>query len=407
MDRSGARRLFALLALGVLVFTSGCADFPPSPTVCITCEKGIENATADGPDVSVESSELGIRVREDGNSRWTVRANLSGPDVGELRSDPDRVSRLARESVTGAVGDVAPYVAIHGGNVTNLSARMEDDVLVVSFTVSNVARRGFGEVLLVDYFDTEGRGPSSYLLGADRVVVRGPAGTVATNYPPEANVTERGRAVVWRSSDTRVVTGDTYVAFAPDDRLSTRLATRSTVTSHVASWAAPRTARVGWLYALGLLGVTVLVSRSFAGKSPVRRVGRGDSLRARFADRPPVDLPAVVVLHAGLLVGIFGGVGRTLVGELFVWPLIVSVGGFLLLGVSIGRYPRASRFLAFSLGGVPFVVASALVTSSRPSSTPQLDLLVFVVVLLLLGTPSFVLGTRFRRRSDAESSSES
>lgn len=385
-----------------MVFLTGCADFPASPTACLTCERGIKNASVDGPNVSVESSELVIHVYRDGDSRWTVRANLSGEGVERLRRNPRLVKRFSRRSVTGSVSDLGPHVAIHHGNVRSPTGKMKDDTLVIAFTVTDAAKRGFGDVLLVDYFNVEGRGPPSYLLGTDRVVIRGPSETVVTKSPPRATVTDGGRSVVWRKPSTIAISGDTYVAFAPDRSRSSRLATWITTTSERIRWAMPWAMRAGIPYAILLVSVAICYSVYVTGKLSVWRVGKGDSFRARLTDKPPVDIPVVVLLCAGLLVGIFSGSGRALITALFVWPPVVPAGMFLLLGLSAKRYPRTNRFATLTLGGTPFVM-TAVPTVKVPASygqvsIPGLTVIPPVVLLLLVSYPVFYLGVGLRRR---------
>lgn len=397
------RTLLGTFALAALVLTTGCVDFPPDPTICVTCELGVESATADRYNVSVGHSELHIRVRENGTARWTVRSNLTGPDVDAFQSDPERVDWLADRAVTGSVDvEGITHLGVHGGSVENVSARMTGDTLVVSFTVAGFAERGFGNVLLVDYFHTEAQAPASYSLGTDRLVVRGPPGTVVTNRPPTGVVTDGGQTVTWHPSDARVQ-GTTYVAFGTDRGRATNLATKATIGAAVAEWVAPRTWHWGIKHSGVLFATTVLLSLFFVGRSPVRIGDTDDSPLRRLASDPPVDMAVVMLVLAGwavIAVADSNGVSQTLL--LLITPLpLLPAGLFFLLGYSIEEFPRVSRSITVAIAGLPFVIASWHIATPvgyplEADGVVYQELLLWTLIVLATGVPLFYAGYKKR-----------
>lgn len=392
------RRRYALLALIALVFLAGCVDYPPAWSVCLTCEDGLEAAARDGPNVSVTGSELHIDVHGNGTGRWTVRSELAGPGVESLRSDPALVDRFAREAVTDSVGGAAITYAIHDGEVDDLSARMEGDVLVTSFAVEDMARRGVGDVLLVDFFNTRGRRPALYGLGTDRLVVRGPSGTVVTNRPPRAAVSTDGGAAVWTRRH-RTVSGETYIAFGRDREPTTRIATEATVAVAVAEWVVPSAVRLGFLHAVLLSGVAVLLARSTSVRP--RSWIRDPRGAFRDLDRrvPPIEFVAVPLALFGLAVVAVvdpGGIGYGIVSPLAVFPPILPVALFALLGYSKDRDRRLARATTIGIGGSPMVMAAVVAVTLPASYVNPLNATIDVPVFatLLFGLPLFFLVRR-------------
>lgn len=403
MAIGGRRRsLYALVALVLLVFLAGCVDYPPSYSVCLSCERGIEAAAEEGPDVTVTHSELSIRVREDGSGRWTVRSELAGPGVEELRSDPGLVDRFAGDAVTDSVGSVATTYAIHQGDVRDRTARMDGDAIVISFAVDDMARPGVDGVLLVDYFNTRGGPPSSYELGSDRVIVRGPPGTVVTNQPPQATVSTDGGTAAWAGPRSRV-TGHTYVAFGPDRTTSSRVAAEATVAYAVAGWVVPEVVRKGLLFSAVMTVTALAIVRLTAGEIAPWIDDPVGALRALDVGLPPVDLVAVPLALFGLCVAVvadLGGIGYRYAMDLVLYPPLAPLGLFALLGYWAGRNRRVTRSLVLAIGGSPFVMAAAvavtLPSGSYYRSPAETEIAVSVLAMLVLGPPLYLLARRMQ-----------
>lgn len=388
-----ARRGLCLCALLAFVLLTGCVDFPPDYNVCLSCEQGIEAGAGDELDVTVERSDLEIRVAEDGSARWRVRADLSGGNVSELADDPDRVDRIADRAVTDRVRiDLITQYASHGGNVRNVSGNLEDRRMVITFTVPSFGHRSAHGVTVVDTFHAKGEGPPSYRLGTDRVVVRGPPGTVVTNDPPGAAIASDGGAAIWEGTETRV-SGETYLVFGNDRGLATRSATDVAVGVDVARWLIPH------LYVAIPGSVAFLVVGVVGTQWRARRRVEWDGLTKTIVAEQKQLLATIftwsgigIVVLAGSAVAVaagdVGGVGRGLVWTLLTKLPVVPVVLFGFLGWDVGRDGGFREKLLLAIVLVPFAMAAPWVAAPAPpgyQSPVGMELTYHAAVVLTMG----------------------
>lgn len=397
MDHTArGRRRLALGAVVALVVLSGCVDYPPDHYACLSCETGIEAAAGPQQNVSVEASELLIQVRDDGAARWRVRADLTGDDVDRLRSDPNRVDRIATEAVTDSVFvDAVTHKSAHEGRVENVSGRLDGDVLYLTFVVAETGARTPGDVVLVDLFHTEQRHPRSWTLGADRVTIRGPPETTVTRAPPKAPLRDDGRTLVWTSR----IDGDSYVAFAPTGRPLSGPATDLAVATDTTTWAIPRVA-LGFVPGVILVTVASVLSVVVTGRRPLPNVDADAPLRDRLRAEPPVLAAGVLlglVAVAAVIVYDVAGV-RSLSRPLAIWWSIVAAGLFAPLGYADRGDGRARRSLVAALFGTPFVGAAVLATTPPASvyETADVTMLLSALVAVGVGVPAYFVGRSLR-----------
>ncbi|UVE50029.1 hypothetical protein KU306_14120 [Haloferax larsenii] len=225
------RRIFlALLVVSAVlpaVVGPTTASRPPVP-VCGVCSGPFENVAADaGVDLTIESSDLHIRVDESGTGHWTARMRINDDAAATFRDDPVLLDTVVRQVYEGDGYFVAePH---------DLTARMDGDTAVVTFDVPDMAHRSVGNTLLVDYFNAEGH-TRWVSLDTDRLTVSGPAGTVLVNDPPEAS-TEDGNAT-WstENGDYQSIDRETYLAFGPDRGVSSLAAAQVSIAADSAPY---------------------------------------------------------------------------------------------------------------------------------------------------------------------------
>jgi hypothetical protein len=335
------RALPPVLAVATLVavLTVTAAGAPPPQHVCGVCGEDLEIAAEDEDiDLTVVNSSLDITVTDDGDGRWVARIAVENATALTDHSLRERIVRQTYE---------------HGRTVVenpmNLTTALDGDTLVVRFAVRDMAHRGVGGVLVVDYFRSapvEG----SYVVAADRVTVTGPAGT-APSYV-DGGATAREGSVVWRTGADGAVhlPDETYLAFAPGGGVAGKVTSLLAVTTMQASMYGPTVAVLGSLPA-ALLGAAALGLTRFE-----RRV----SAWAYDLDVQPQTLR----LGAGALalaLAVTGAVSLVaapaLRGALFALPVAL----FLLLG-SLGESDRRLRTtVGLALVATPFLAATALV----------------------------------------------
>jgi len=203
------RRLAALLLGAALLAPAvvGLATASPMPTsVCTPCDRGFE-AAAQGHDldVQIQRSTATVQVHANGSATWTVRNQLSGDDVADLRQNDARLEQVASESIR------YRGMAVHDQRLLDVEFAA-DDMAVLRYRAPNFADQTLG-VLRSDYFRDH---PGAYLvsdLGADRLTVVAPEGMVVAAGIPGSSVD--GREMTLRSFDA---SGDgPFVVFAPED----------------------------------------------------------------------------------------------------------------------------------------------------------------------------------------------
>lgn len=230
---SNARRLLVLLIVAALVLPAvlgASGARPPPQAICAVCAEAEERETVGGVTIEATAASTTIRIRENGSGHWTSRVELNDAAARRLAGN----DTLRREFVEAALSGYAA-----ADDPRRLASRVDDRTLVVEYDVEGMAHRSVGGVLLVDYFYWGGDDARWFRLGADRVVLRGPNGTVATHAPGDAKAGD-GR-VVWTAGDDDWTTLDrsTHVAFAANDGVAARAGSLVAVQADVLQAIAP------------------------------------------------------------------------------------------------------------------------------------------------------------------------
>lgn len=399
------RRLLATAFLLLFVALAGCHALAPlEEPVCHACEAGVEGV--DDSDVTVDSSSLQVDFMANGSGRWTVTAAVSGPDAERLRTNETAVRLLAERAVANrAYVDGTGYRPIHGGNVSNLTARFANGTLTIGFTVADAAGQGPGGTLLVDYLHTEWERPPDHLLGADEVMFRGPPGTVVTNDPPGGRLTEDGRAVVWTGSGTRV-SSHTYVTYGPDRSAGSRAAGQAAIASHVVQWAGPRivATAAGPVVGLAVLFAVlwlVVYWRDDALAAPWNRQTEAEP-KGAYRDLSGDLAVGVALVAIGIGVpfvlrslGLTGGMSVP-----FVLVVAVAATLFLVAGAAVHQSRRGSRVATMLAVCSPFVLAAVETqTAPGPFGAYVVRTAPLWAVLCLVVSPLFLVGWYLGRRA--------
>lgn len=220
----------ALLAVLVLATVVGAtAASAPPVEVCTVCGDRFE-AAADrhGVDLAVAESTLDVHVREDGSARWVVRNRLDADGAQALRDNRSALDAVVRDALADRRYPAAGGHATLVENPMNVTASLDGDTVVVSFTVEEFAHRSVGGLLVADGFHVERDG--RYLSAdADRVTVHAPDGYAVSNRPPNADV--RGDAAVWADEygSHAPVAASTYVVFVRDSGPATGVLTQAAI----------------------------------------------------------------------------------------------------------------------------------------------------------------------------------
>lgn len=194
--------------LGPSAVGSASASIPPQP-LCWVSGNGFEElASEEGVPVEVEESTIRIRVHENGTATFRVRNVVNDSAASRLETDPD-----AFEAVRGSVSDRVLTMNPEGSEV---SVRLEDDFVVITYSVEDFAHGTANGGLIVDQFAQH---PHGYVIDADRVELRGPDGWNVANHPATGDVRsldtdDGGEKIVWTDWE---ISEDTYPVLAPDD----------------------------------------------------------------------------------------------------------------------------------------------------------------------------------------------
>ncbi|ELZ82982.1 hypothetical protein C453_13271 [Haloferax elongans ATCC BAA-1513] len=335
------RRIFlALLVVSAVlpaVVGPATAGRPPVP-VCGVCSDSFSGAAYDaGVNLTVESSNLHVRVDESGTGHWTARTVIDETAAATFRDDPALLESVVRESFDGHRQFV--------DDPRNLSMQMDGQTVVVTFDVPEMTSRGYGNVLLVDYFNADGDTRHVYV-DADRFTVSGPEGTVLVNDPPGAD-TENGTAT-WSTEDGdyQPIDYTTYLAFGPNNGLGTQAAAYASIAADSAPYLLS-----DLLYSALVPTLLMLFGVLAVQRYTRRRDATVDSCRTLAA----IVAGLGIVWIAGLVaLGMFSG-GLSAVS----WTLGLQ---FVALGAIALRRPEVFTFrrLVAATVGPPVVVAAAV-----------------------------------------------
>ncbi|ELZ94290.1 hypothetical protein C440_11733 [Haloferax mucosum ATCC BAA-1512] len=212
MKSRSAVLAFLLVVAMLPAATTATMGSPPPQTACIVCGTEFEYvADAAGVNLTVESSEMHVRIDDDGVGHWTARVTVDDAAATTFRENPDLLDTVVRQTFEerrGLVDD--PH---------DLDSRLVGETVVVTFTVPEMASDGVGDVLLVDYFN-DPTGTRHVYVEADRFVVTGPEGSALLNDPPGTTTNET--AAMWSDDGQYISTIDsqTYLTFGPDGGLT-------------------------------------------------------------------------------------------------------------------------------------------------------------------------------------------
>ena len=373
MDRRAA--LLALLVLLPLLVPMAGASSGPLP-VCGVCGTSFVGAARDhGVPLEIEHSELVVDVGRNGTGRWRAEVDVNASAADRFRENPALLDSIVAE----VYAEWRPLVE----DPHDLSARTDGSTVVVTFTVPEMAHRGVGNVLLVDYFNSGGT-DRYYRLDADRFVLRGPAGTTLVNDPPGA--TREGGAAVWTADDDYTSFDDgTYVAFGPNRDAWTLTAAQLSIAMDAAPYMADHLVVAASLptviLAVGLAAVTA-VHRRFVDGGSIRNAGG-----------------LVALVAAGCLLAVFAfDAADGALGALGVFVTLLSIG----IGLVAAVVPERSRDALtlrrlVAITAVPAVLVTAVLAAGFDLSFPgELVTGVAVVLALLLFLPAGYAAGRSR-----------
>jgi hypothetical protein len=284
--------LLVTTALVTTALTAPAAARPPPDPVCEPCGDGfadelrwhgeLHGLNASATVTGVERSTATVRVRKNGTVAWTVRNRLANDAAVELlRENGTALAAVAADATSGRL----------------LDARVTSDgVVVLRYRTPDAAAVAPGGAVRFDHF-RETRSHHFDGLGADRLTVRGPPGTVVRGAPAAADVDGNAFTLTTYGDD-----GSGFVTFAPPG-----------VTGHALGVLAVVDA-LWLLVATNLLVVVLfpaaLLLAGLAGTARVLDRGPGGEERVNRT-AAAVGAIGVVVLVAALLA--LGGFQRLLV----------------------------------------------------------------------------------------------
>ncbi|WP_430638928.1 hypothetical protein [Haloferax volcanii] len=366
-------RTLALVTLALLVALAGlpvgnapAEARPPPEAVCGVCGEAFEEAgDAAGVPLTVESSTLRVRVNDDRSGTWTARVDLDDESAATFRENPEQLDRVVR----GTFDDYRVFT----DDRRRLETRMDGDTAVVTFEVPEMASRGYGDVLVVDYFHDDGVRGTVYV-DADRFVVTGPEGSSLLTAPAETRT--NGTAAVWSAADEGAASigSQTYLTFGPDAGLATTAAAYASLAADSGPGVLTNLAWVAVVPTLVLI-VGVLLVRQFDRRFDDERGAR------RFG--PPVAALGVMWGLCLLVVQAFSGSAAAVA-----WLLALQL---VALGVVSAARPEALGFRRLVAAAVGPQVALAVATAiSMPGANPwvsfsALALATAIVLFLPLG----------------------
>nr|WP_121743065.1 hypothetical protein [Natronorubrum halophilum] len=431
-----ARFTLAVLccSLVVLIGVAAVVAAPPPTHLCGVCGSGVaDDAEIDG---AAEPGTLDIYVDESGDSLWSARVPVTDSAAERYRSNGTALEV--------AVDDAWFRSHAASGDVEAAESTLEDETVVVNYTVADVARPGVGESWIVDYF-AAGSSNTRYQLAAQRVTIHAPDGAVVTNQPRHATVDD---AATWTASAEDAFESDfddqTYVTYAPSGLRGTasgyatigletgptaleKGVTGGLVPGALIALAGMAVGRVDWgrdafdlagferlFVAIGSIGaIGLLATSAVATGRPFNPVfgalsalGIGYAaigIAARRSDyrrstRGLSALAALVTLGTGALLWLLGGPAAT-----FVLPFGLATALFLPIGYAFERRsrPLVPLFLATlaAFASIAAAVLLALLVSPRGFGVFIYWLMVafWVPVVVVFGYPLALMGRRLAR----------
>lgn len=363
------RRLIVAFAVGLLVVLAGCTTY--AVMVCSICEGEARNVYVDSNTTAVNESTATVTVSESGTVRWRVENDLDLAADEELRPT-DEIERRAAERIeepqTGSDGRYSD--GVDNVSVTSLSRERA----VITFTTDATAIVGPGDVVLYHGLSKDLDGRS---INARTLTVRGPGDSVQLLGESDDGEIEDGTLRFDREDGS--IHHQTIVIFAPDDGLTSQVATRLVLLDHYSEMV-EFVAKVLAALTLGALaGVVLLAPRV---ETPMRKLA---ALELR--DGRPVATGAVAalglvgagILASALSVGWAGVIGIS----------VVAVGATLALSARLPPWSQRDG-VALCLFGplVPAALVAVLVwgaTDPGARLVPSAGLLGTVLGTLSIG----------------------
>ena len=283
--------LVALLVVPPALAAPTAARPPPEP-VCSPCGDGFADAVqwhgerhglnSSTTVTSVERSTATVRVHENGTVVWTVRNRPTNEATVELlRENGTVLAAVAEQSTPGRL----------------LDARVgPEGVVVFRYRTPGAAAVAPGGVVRFDHFrETTSRHFTG--LGADRLTVRGPPGTVPRGAPSAADVDGNSFSLTTYGDD-----GSGFVTFAPPGVAGRALAHVAVVDA--VWWNVVRNLLAVALFPAGVLLVALAAT--------VRLAGRGGGSEERVT-RTAAAVGGLGVVAFGVALLALGGFQRLLV----------------------------------------------------------------------------------------------
>ncbi|KAB1194009.1 hypothetical protein GJR96_11405 [Haloferax sp. MBLA0076] len=370
---------FALLVVAsVLPVAVGptTASSPPEP-VCGVCSDPFTAAADDaGVDLTIESSELDVQVGDDGVGYWTAFVTVDEQSAATFRENPTLLDSVVRQTFESH----RPFV----DDPRNLDSRIDGRTVVVTFDVPEMAYRGYGDVLLVDYFNADGDTRYVYV-DADRFRVSGPEGTVLVNDPERLHTGDDTKATwIGGERDRTSIDDETYLAFGPDKGISTQTAAYASIAVDSAPYLVSDLVGAALvptlLMALGVAGIQYATRRFDTRADSVRTLGY------------LVSGLGVAWMLGLVALGVFAG-GLSAIA----WTLGLQ---FVVIGLVGVRRPDWLTFwrLVAATVGPPLVVASAVSLFTRTGQLWGIPSALSLGTTVALFLP---LGYAARRKIDA------
>lgn len=427
MTRALHLAVCALVVCSALAVVAPGSAAPPPRPLCDACGESFEE-TAKYHDVSVtvERSTATVSVARNGTARWVVRNRLADDASTErLRENATLRTEIAERAMW---------------DVELLAANVSETVLTLRYREPAFAEESVGGTLRSGEFTDAYGYRNLHGLGADRLVVVAPDGTVVGQSVPGATVSDDGRRMVLTSFEKRG-----FVTFVPRESALGPLLSLLAVGTLVA----PRvgTNLVVALFPTALFGLVVGAVGAFVSRSN-RLVARasesagtalvavgfllsggalvaGDLSLLGGSAAPLFGVGATAVVFGALVrrpavreratywrlvavgaVGVALAAGATLAGALAVdqtgptysllsrFPSLVAVFAVFPAGYAFGRGNRrlgvATAAVGFALSALPF--APLLSPTRGVGPVVAVRLAAYVGVLAGLGTPLVVVG---------------
>lgn len=363
------RKLLILLALLAMATLAGCSGFGP-PSLCWSCERGIEQAVSDGSDDPVGSTQLEIQLLSDGDAQWHVRAELDARTAAALEANRSRLQQVGERAVYGGEGRADRHSPIGAGRISDVSTSLENDTLHVRFHVDDFAEERRRGLLFVDLFQS--RGDSDHFdVGADRLLLRGPNGTVLVNDPPSVDASPDARTLVW--TDAEGVSENMYIVYGEDDGLTDRALARGYIADDALRWAGPRLLPA--VPFVAIWGGVALALQGIGYRSRDESLpSRSELLTVRFA-----GTVGLLVLLTGYVIAT-----GTRLPLWFGWFPTLSLAFFGAHGLAVAMDSDWRHELLVCIAAVPLLTVA---TIARTSSTPwfQFGTSVQLAVLSITG----------------------